>query len=152
MQIVDVIQNHMLADIVAVVITAASVTILAYILKENKGHEPEGSVDLDEKFKSNFIYALMPILPVIILILGATGKVPALKMDVPNAMVIGAIVNFVNRQSNPTEVTKSFFNGMGNGYGEILGIIISVGVCQRYEGHGPRSSFPESNGQLRRCY
>lgn len=127
-QIVDVIQNHMLADIVAVVITAASVTVLAYILKENKGHEPEGSVDLDENFKSNFIYALMPILPVIILILGSTGKVPALKMDVPNAMVIGAIVALLITRSNPTEVTKSFFNGMGNGYGEILGIIISVGV------------------------
>ena len=127
-QIADVIQNHMLADIVAVVITAASVTVLAYILKENKGHEPEGSVEMDENFKSNFIYALMPILPVVILVLGETGKVPAFKMGVPHAMVIGAIVALLITRSNPTEVTKSFFNGMGNGYGEILGIIISVGV------------------------
>lgn len=127
-QIVDVIQNHMLADIAAVVITALSVTVLAYILKENKGHESESSVDLDENFKSNPLYALMPILPVVILVLGATGKVPVFKMGVPHAMVIGAIVALLITRSNPTEVTKSFFNGMGNGYGEILGIIISVGV------------------------
>ena len=83
---------------------------------------------MDENFKSNFIYALMPILPVVILVLGETGKVPAFKMGVPHAMVIGAIVALLITRSNPTEVTKSFFNGMGNGYGEILGIIISVGV------------------------
>ena len=70
----------------------------------------------------------MPILPVVILVLGETGKVPAFKMGVPHAMVIGAIVALLITRSNPTEVTKSFFNGMGNGYGEILGIIISVGV------------------------
>lgn len=35
-QIVDVIQNHMMADIAAVLITAASVTILAYVMKETQ--------------------------------------------------------------------------------------------------------------------
>jgi len=127
-QIVDVIQNHMVADIVAVIVTATSVTVLAYILKENEGHESDSNITIEEGFKSNPLYALMPILPVIILVLGATGKVPALKMDVPHAMVIGAIIALLVTRCNPTELTKSFFNGMGNGYGEIIGIIISVGV------------------------
>jgi DcuC family C4-dicarboxylate transporter len=74
------------------------------------------------------LYALMPILPVIILVLGATGKVPLLKMGVPHAMLIGAIVSLIVTRSNPAELTKQFFNGMGNGYADILGIIISVGV------------------------
>ena len=127
-QIVDVIQNHMVADIVAVIVTATSVTVLAYILKENEGHESDSNITIEEGFKSNPLYALMPILPVIILVLGASGKVPALKMDVPHAMVIGAIIALLVTRCNPTELTKSFFNGMGNGYGEIIGIIISVGV------------------------
>lgn len=126
--IMDVIQNHMVADIVAVVITAVSVTILAYVMKEHKGHESESSVVIEEGFKSNMLYALMPILPVIILVLGATGKVPDLKMGVPHAMLIGAIVSLIVTRSNPAELTKQFFNGMGNGYADILGIIISVGV------------------------
>lgn len=126
--IMDVIQNHMVADIVAVVITALSVTILAYVMKEHKGHESESSVVIEEGFKSNMLYALMPILPVIILVLGATGKVPLLKMGVPHAMLIGAIVSLIVTRSNPAELTKQFFNGMGNGYADILGIIISVGV------------------------
>ncbi|HIU64422.1 MAG TPA: C4-dicarboxylate transporter DcuC [Candidatus Avacidaminococcus intestinavium] len=126
-QIIDVINNHMIADIAAVVVTAASITLLAYVLKENKGHEPEGAVELDENIKINFLYALMPILPVVILVLGAT-QIPALKMGVPHAMVIGAIVSLVVTRSNPSELTKSFFNGMGNGYADIIGIIVSVGV------------------------
>ncbi|MGE4589004.1 MAG: C4-dicarboxylate transporter DcuC [Acidaminococcaceae bacterium] len=127
-QIVDVIQNHMMADIAAVLITAASVTILAYVMKENAGHEAESNITIEEGFKSNPLYALMPILPVVILVLGATGKVPALKMGVPHAMLIGAIIALMVTRCNPTELTKSFFNGMGNGYGEIISIIISVGV------------------------
>ena len=126
--IMDVIQNHMVADIVAVVITALSVTILAYVMKEHKGHESDSSVVIEEGFKSNMLYALMPILPVIILVLGATGKFPLLKMGVPHAMLIGAIVSLIVTRSNPAELTKQFFNGMGNGYADILGIIISVGV------------------------
>lgn len=126
--IMDVIQNHMVADIVAVVITALSVTILAHVMKEHKGHESDSSVVIEEGFKSNMLYALMPILPVIILVLGATGKFPLLKMGVPHAMLIGAIVSLIVTRSNPAELTKQFFNGMGNGYADILGIIISVGV------------------------
>lgn len=126
--IMDVIQNHMIADIVAVVITAASVTLLAYVMKEGSGHVSADAAVVDANFKSNPFYALMPVLPVVILVLGATGKVPAFNMGVPHAMIIGTIVTLLITRCNPTELTKSFFNGMGNGYGEILGIIISVGV------------------------
>ena len=126
--IMDVIQNHMVADIVAVVITAVSITILAHVMKENSGHVSADAAVADVNFKSNPLYALMPILPVIILVLGSTGTVPMFKMGVPHAMVIGAIVALIVTRCNPTELTKAFFNGMGNGYGDILSIIISVGV------------------------
>ncbi len=50
--IMDVIQNHMVADIVAVVITALSVTILAYVMKEHKGHESDSSVVIEEGLRA----------------------------------------------------------------------------------------------------
>lgn len=51
-----------------------------------------------------------------------------MKMGVPHAMVIGAILSLAVTRKNPVELTKSFFNGMGDAYANIIGIIISVGV------------------------
>jgi DcuC family C4-dicarboxylate transporter len=127
-QITDVIGNHMLATVVGVVIAAAVLTVLAVVLKENKGYVPEGSVMNDDSFSINPLYAVMPLVPVIILLLGSTKVVPAFKMGVPHAMVIGAILALAVTRKNPVELTKNFFNGMGDAYANIIGIIISVGV------------------------
>ncbi len=70
----------------------------------------------------------MPLIPIVMLVLGATGKVPAFKMGVPEAMVIGGIIALLVTRKNPAEVTKSFFDGMGTAYAQIMGIIIAAGV------------------------
>ena len=49
-------------------------------------------------------------------------------MGVPQAMLIGALLSLAVTRSNPTKLTKSFFDGMGDAYANIIGIIISVGV------------------------
>ncbi|WP_299446257.1 C4-dicarboxylate transporter DcuC [uncultured Phascolarctobacterium sp.] len=126
-QITTVIGNHMMATVVGVLIAAVVLTIVAVVLKENKGYVPEGSVMDDTSFIINPLYAVMPLVPVIILLLGNT-KVPFLKMGVPHAMVIGAILALAVTRKNPVELTKNFFNGMGDAYANIIGIIISVGV------------------------
>lgn len=127
-QITDVIAHHMLATVVGVVVAAATLTVIAVLLKENKGYVPEGGVVDEENFKINPLHALMPLLPVIILLLGSTGMVSILKMGVPQAMVIGAIVSLAVTRKDPVKLTKSFFDGMGDAYANIIGIIISVGV------------------------
>lgn len=127
-QITDVIAHHMLATVVGVVVAAATLTVIAVLLKENKGYVPEGGVVDEEDFKINPLHALMPLLPVIILLLGSTGMVSILKMGVPQAMVIGAIVSLAVTLKDPVKLTKSFFDGMGDAYANIIGIIISVGV------------------------
>jgi len=125
--VTEVISRHMASDVFGMLIAAATLTVLAIVLKENKGHEPE-TAQISDDFNVKLIYAAMPLLPVIILLLGSTKVVPALAMGVPNAMLIGAIVSLLITRSNPTELTKSFFDGMGNAYANIIGIIISVGV------------------------
>ena len=127
-QITDVIAHHMLTTVVGVVVAAATLTVIAVLLKENKGYVPEGGVVDEEDFKINPLHALMPLLPVIILLLGSTGMVSILKMGVPQAMVIGAIVSLAVTRKDPVKLTKSFFDGMGDAYANIIGIIISVGV------------------------
>ena len=127
-QITDVIGNHMMATVAGVIVAAVVLTVIAIVLKENKGYVPEGSVVDDGSFSVNAIYAIMPLVPVIILLLGSTKVVPALKMGVPQAMIIGAILALAATRKSPVELTKSFFNGMGDAYANIIGIIISVGV------------------------
>lgn len=127
-EITDVISHHMLADITGVIVAATTLTILAIVLKENKGYAAEGSNAVAADFKINPLYSLMPLLPVIILLVGATGKVPLLKMGVPQAMLIGVLLSLAVTRTDPTKLTKSFFDGMGDAYANIIGIIISVGV------------------------
>lgn len=126
-QITTVIGNHMMATVAGVVVAAVVLTVLSIVLKENKGYAPEGGAAVED-MTINPLYSLMPLIPVIILLLGSTGVVPVLKMGVPHAMVIGAIISLAVTRKNPVELTKNFFNGMGDAYANIIGIIISVGV------------------------
>jgi len=125
--VMDVIGFHYKANIASLIIAAILITMLAYYKKEHKGYKAEG-LEAEAAFKVNYFYALMPILPIIILILGTTGVVPFLKMDVPQAMIIGALASFLATRKNPVKMSNAFFDGMGKAYGEILGIIIAAGV------------------------
>ena len=50
------------------------------------------------------------------------------KMGVPQAMLIGAIYGILVTRISPVKITEEFFNGMGNSYANVLGIIIAAGV------------------------
>lgn len=125
--VMDVIAFHYKANLASLVIAAITITVIAYMTHENKDHFAEG-LELEENFKVNYLYALMPIIPIAILLLGATKIVPMFKMGVAQAMIIGCILALVVTRTNPAELTKSFFDGMGKAYADIIGIIISAGV------------------------
>lgn len=125
--VMDVIAFHYKANLASLVIAAITITVIAYMTHENKDHFAEG-LELEENFKVNYLYALMPIIPIAILLLGATKIVPIFKMGVAQAMIIGCILSLAVTRTNPAELTKSFFDGMGKAYADIIGIIISAGV------------------------
>ncbi len=125
--VMDVIAFHYKANLASLVVAAITITAIAYFMKENSGHTAEG-LELEENFKVNYLYALMPIIPIAILLLGATKIVPIFKMGVAQAMIIGCILSLAVTRTNPAELTKSFFDGMGKAYADIIGIIISAGV------------------------
>ncbi|MDF2500545.1 MAG: C4-dicarboxylate anaerobic carrier-like protein [Anaerosporomusa subterranea] len=132
--VMTVIGVHYLADIASVVIAALGVTAVAVFLKEHKGYElaatnADGTpASGTQAMKTNILYAFVPLIPIVILLLGSSGKVPVFKMGVPQAMLIGSIIALVVTRKNPVEVTKSFFDGMGNAYAQIMGIVIAAGV------------------------
>lgn len=71
---------------------------------------------------------IAPFLPVILLVMAGIGWFGQIKMNVPAAMIIGAIYALLITRANPGELTKSFFDGMGTSYANILGIIIAAAV------------------------
>ncbi len=125
--VMEVIAFHFKANIASLLTATILITLIAYYKKEHKGYKAEG-FEAEAAFKVNILYALMPIFPIVILILGATAIVPAFKMGVPEAMVIGSLVALLVTRKNPVNLSNAFFDGMGKAYGEILGIIIAAGV------------------------
>lgn len=125
--VMDVIAFQYKANITSLIVAAVLITLIAYYRKEHKGYTAEG-LEIEGSFKVNVLYACMPILPILILILGSSGVVQAFKMDVPAAMIIGSILALLATRTNPVNLTNAFFDGMGKAYADILGIIIAAGV------------------------
>ena len=90
---------------------------------ENSASAAEAS-NLPEKI--NLLYALAPLLPVIMLI--GFSLWTEIRISVATAMLCGTIYALVVTRSDPATITTKFFDGMGSGYAKILGIIIAAGV------------------------
>ena len=110
--VMDVIAFHYKANIASLLVGAVVLTAIAYFLKENKGHVVEG-LELDTEFKVNPLYALMPVVPIAILILGATKMVPMFKMGVAQAMVIGAILTCIVTRTRVRSRYECYGSGQG---------------------------------------
>ena len=121
----------------AAAIGVVILTLLALFLKDygeehRQAYLAEQST-AEGKTNVNVLYALAPLIPLIILILGGTSlqKTAGLewtKMGVPQAMLIGAIYSIIVTRVSPVKITEEFFNGMGNSYANVLGIIIAASV------------------------
>ena len=147
----DVIAVQFSSAITALIVVLIVMSITAIVCKDyTKGvnylAQKEGGVNsvasnsadgsnLDaQPQKINVLYALMPLVPLVILIIGGTSKLNTIsflkwtKMGVAEAMLLGAIVTIVITMTNPQKITKEFFKGMGSAYADIMGIIIAAGV------------------------
>ncbi len=111
------------------------ITLMIFVFRDYRKPDPNESAEVFEVAsdargvlpeKPNVLFAIAPILPIVVLLLGAT-VVPALKMSVAEAMIWGSIYTLLITRSNPEAVTKEFFSGMGKGYANIMGIIIAAG-------------------------
>ena len=131
MEVMDFINYHAPYSLMCGGILVVGIFIVCFLLGDHKGGEnakiDESKLQKNDDFKPNPIMALVPLVPIVILVVGNMW-IPAMKMGVAQAMVIGGIVALAVTRSNPSEFTKSFFNGMGKGYADVMGIIIAAGV------------------------
>jgi DcuC family C4-dicarboxylate transporter len=106
---------------------------VAIVLGDHKGDKSAVAQvkETTDDFKPNAIKALLTLVPIVILVVGNVW-VPAMKMGVAQAMVLGAVItlliSYAIDRTSPQEFSKSFFNGMGKAYADVMGIIIAAGV------------------------
>ena len=129
--VMDFIAFHAMWSILCGVILVVGLLVVCMFLGDHKGEMVDVEAQKDDNFKPNPIKAIMPLVPITILVVGNVW-LPAIKMGVAQAMVLGAVitllVGFAFDRTNPQEFSKQFFNGMGKGYADVMGIIIAAGV------------------------
>ena len=120
-----VASNHFTAMLVSGLIGAFSLMVVAYLFKENKGYVIPHDRKIPEDFKVNPLMASVPLVPLILLLLGNFGIVPAFKqLAISHAMIIGVICAFAVTRVNPQKISKEFWHGAGDSFGHVFGIII----------------------------
>lgn len=135
MDVMDLIVQFAPQILTVCALNIVLVTAMIFVFRDFKKPGTDGvsafNVNADEHWelpeKTSLLRAIAPVLPVILLFLGST-CVPALKMSIAAAMLIGVLYAVVVTRSNPETVTKEFFGGMGKGYANIMGIIIAAGT------------------------
>ncbi|MDD7442249.1 MAG: C4-dicarboxylate transporter DcuC, partial [Sutterellaceae bacterium] len=127
MPILDLIQYHAPFSLMIGAIGAIGVTVMAVIFGDGKG-EKVTTDDTNDGFRPSPIRAIVPLIP-IVLMLVFTFFSPSVPMGVAQAMLIGTVVCIIVGRPGDVQVfSKEFFRGMGDSYGEIMGIIIAAGV------------------------
>lgn len=130
MDVMEFIGTHTYYSLMCGAILVVGTAVVCFLMGDGKG-DTNAQVDetkiKNDDFTPNPLKALVPLIPITILVVGNMW-VPAIKMGVAQAMLIGAICALVVSLSNPQEFSKKFFDGMGKGYADVLGIIIAAGV------------------------
>ena len=141
--VVDIALSIAPSTIVAILVGATVLTAYAIITKENRGHNPEdwlGEADIsgsDPDFRVNFLKALIPILPLIMLILGSDDVLGprglgliAPAINVPQAMFFGALLAFLatctDKSIGLTKIVTSFWEGMAYAFLNVSILIASA--------------------------
>ena len=131
MEVMDFIGFHSTYSLMCGAILVVGVLLVCLVLRDNKGDAnaqvDESKLQKQDDFTPSVLKALVMLVPIAILVCGNLW-VPAIKMGVAQAMVIGAICALAVGRCNPQEFSKQFFNGMGKVYADVMGIIIAAGV------------------------
>ncbi|MDY3740958.1 MAG: C4-dicarboxylate transporter DcuC [Selenomonadaceae bacterium] len=124
------------ASIIASLVCAAVLTAYAVVFKEGANEERRIAYEKEmadkmsagENFNVNYLKALVPVIPLVLLILSSkqVGILP--EMSVALSMVLGVVIALVITWSNAQKVCVQFFDGMGSAYGNVIGLIICATV------------------------
>ena len=137
--VMDIIGIIFWPTIICLLIGCLSVTAIGYITKENKGYVSEEHVIVKIE-ECNVFYALIPLLPIALLIVVSylntaftAGDLPGWlaqirSIRISHAMLIGSFVAMAATLSSPTKTIDQFFRGAGDVYAAVMGLIICANV------------------------
>lgn len=132
-----VILNETPASIAASIACIAVMTAYAFFFHE--GASAERSKAYQQKiaaeehlqlstFKVNPLRALVPIVPLFLLILGSKQVAVLPEISVPLSMLTGVALGLIVTWSDAQEVCRNFFKGMGSAYSDVIGLIVCASV------------------------
>ena len=131
-----VIINETPASVIASIACVVVMTAYAVLRKEGATEErrlaylkeigEEGGKE--EAFHVRPLLAIVPLVPLFLLILGSkqVGLLP--EISVPLSMLIGVALGFLVTLKDAQEICRKFFEGMGNAYADVIGLIVCASV------------------------
>jgi len=129
LSILEIVGRTLLPGIVALAIMAASLMVVSKFSKGVKSTQKSAPEEVVEKPKANILMALVPIVPLLLLIF--TSEIVGIsphEFTVLQAMIFGCLCAWGATRKNPQEISKTYFEGMGNGFAKIIGIIAAASV------------------------
>lgn len=120
------------ADLAALAVVVVVLTAVAYIRKEHYIEtQPATASNSSDDFKVNLIKAVVPVVPLVLLVLGSKQVNAIPEVTVPQAMIFGTILGFFVTWFNAEDISKQFFAGMGDAFGSVVGIIVAAAVFNK---------------------
>ncbi|MFV0636879.1 C4-dicarboxylate transporter DcuC [Mitsuokella sp.] len=131
-----VIINETPASVIASIACVIVMTAYAVIRKEGATDERRQAylaalgedAAKTEEFHVKPLLAVVPLVPLILLILGSkqVGVLPP--VSVPLSMLIGVALGFLVTLQDAQAICRKFFEGMGNAYADVIGLIVCASV------------------------
>lgn len=131
-----VIINETPASVIASIACVVVMTVYAVLRKEGATEERRlaylkeiGEEGVKEaSFHVRPLLAIVPLVPLFLLILGSkqVGLLP--EISVPLSMLIGVALGFLVTLKDAQEICRKFFEGMGNAYADVIGLIVCASV------------------------
>jgi DcuC family C4-dicarboxylate transporter len=122
---VEVVANHFWPLLASGIIGAFSLWVIARLRNEHKGYQLPAEMALSEDFKVSVPRAIVPLIPIAILVTGSMKIIPAFApLAISHAMIIGVFCAFAVTRMNPATLSKEFWHGAGDAFGHVFGIII----------------------------
>lgn len=115
--------------LIGLAVAAVSLTLLAVFMKEGVGSVKDSAAsEASLNVKVNYLYALIPVLPLALLVFSSKqiGLIPY--MTVPQSMLLGTVVGVVVTRCNPGEGSKKFFRGAGDGFCDVVGLMAAAAL------------------------
>ena len=128
-----VIINETPASVIASIACVVVMTAYAVLRKEGATEERRlAEIGEEGTKKASFhvrpLLAIVPLVPLFLLILGSkqVGLLP--EISVPLSMLIGVALGFLVTLKDAQEICRKFFEGMGNAYADVIGLIVCASV------------------------